>query len=141
MLQPEWQSGHVECPAMSRRLFFTRGTGSARALMFAIAGCAVVVAACGDEPGRILRASDYPSTTSSTTTTVAETTVAPETTALPDTTVAPTVPPSIPLPPGTEHVPDGAAPSGPAPETVRPPASWVGFGIPQPGSMFENLQE
>jgi len=27
----------------------------------------------------------------------------------------------------------------PPPPVVRPPAAWVGLGLPQPGSMFENL--
>lgn len=116
-----------------------RGTTTPRVLAAALVVCASVAAACGDEPGSIALGSAVTSTTATpATSTVAEaTTAAPET--VPPETVPPDSAPAAPVP--GEHQGEGDTPVGPPPEVVRPPAAWVGFGIPQPGSMFENLQE
>ena len=118
-----------------------------RVALVALSACALLAASCGDDPGNI---SIGPRATTSvaetTTTTVAETTTAPpeSTTAAPESTTAPpqsvvpaTVVPAIP----GDHQGEGDTAAGPRPEVVRPPAAWIGFGQPQPGSMFENLHE
>ena len=97
--------------------------------------CAFVAGACGGNLGAISKGAAVTSTTTPTTTsttTSATTTIAPAPPAPVDT--APPVPPTVLSAPGN---PGGGVPG----EVVRPPAAWIGLGVPQPGSMFENLQE
>lgn len=118
-----------------------------RVALVALSACALLAASCGDDPGNI---SIGPRATTSvaetTTTTVAETTTAPpeSTTAAPESTTAPPqsiVPATVAPPLPGDHQGEGDTAAGPRPEVVRPPAAWIGFGLPQPGSMFENLHE
>jgi peptidoglycan/xylan/chitin deacetylase (PgdA/CDA1 family) len=91
--------------------------------------------ACGGTTGAITR--DVAGTTTTVTTTTAEpattvTTAAPDTTA-PAATSAPTTAPVLGQGEGDVMAP-------PPPGLVRPAPGWIGFGIPQAGSMFENLR-
>lgn len=129
-----------------------------------LAICGLVAAACGGRVGSISEVPRRPVVAESTTTgppsstSTAPGAVDPSTTSVDDPPPVPVVPepapdPAIPtaapeavpeLPavvdPGAEHTGDGDPMGGPPPETARPEAAWVGFGQPQPGSMFENLQ-
>lgn len=101
-------------------------------MIVALSSCAALAASCGDDPGNISMGPRATTTVAETTTTTTTTTTPPETTTVP-TTVASAVP--------GEHQGEGDTAAGPPPEVVRPPAAWIGFGIPQPKSMFENLHE
>ena len=112
-----------------------------------LVACALLAAACGDDPGDIAVARRATTTSTSVTTGAPTTTVesTSTTTQTAETTApvaAPAVAPATPgsPPPTVPSAPNDPAP-GPPPSVVRPPAAWIGFGVPQPGSMFENLRE
>lgn len=120
--------------------------------------CSLVAMACSDETPKVARVNAVSSTTAASTTTAkassttaaSTTTASPETTAAaptdpaataPGSTAAPAAAPTEPAapPPTIPSMP--ADPNAPAPAVVRPPAAWIGFGVPKPGSMFENLRD
>jgi len=125
---------------------FSRATVLCRAAAV-LAACAALAAACG-ESGTITKLA-APTSTSSTTA-LPESTI-PETvpaTTVVDTTVPPPDPTVAAPPPADAAVPPPTVPSAPTDgsstlpgEVVRPPAAWISPGLPQPGSMFENLRD
>jgi hypothetical protein len=101
-----------------------------------VAGGLLAVAACGGATGSIERELGAASTT----TTPSVTTSVPATSGLATTTAVPTsTAPPVTSAPDTTSAPEIMAPT--PTDVVRPAPAWIGFGIPQPGSMFENLRE
>lgn len=115
--------------------------------------CSLLAMACSGGNPKLARVQAVSSTSTSTSapngstsaapssTEATATTVAPAATTAPAVAPAPSAAPTEPAapPPTVPSLP--ADPNAPAPPIVRPPAAWIGFGIPKPGSMFENLRE
>ena len=106
---------------------------SAAALLVASAGC-------GNSASAITKADTTVTTAPRSTTSAAPTTTEIPVTTAPIVAAPTTVPPITVAPTTGEHAGDGDVGATPT-DVVRPAAAWVGFGIPQPGSMFENLHE
>lgn len=135
---------------MLRRPVKNRTQGPRRAAIVVLVASAVIGASCSGGDRAAITKNEPSAVALTTSTTAPPVSTEPASTEPAPTEPAPTEPaPTVPAPPETsapplgtpdEHQGDGAPTSGPPPEVVRPPAAWIGFGVPQPGSMFENLQ-